>query len=388
VLAGRRAQGFRRQPGNAISGAMRIFPILSAYIGRQFLVAFLGGLLVIMALILLFDVIELLRRAAANPEVEASTLIVMALLKLPQMINLVLPFAVMIGAMVAFWRLTRSHELIIARASGVSVWQFLGPVMALVFVVGVLNVTAFNPLAAKLYTQYERMQDVLLMRKTNPLVLSKEGLWLREAQEAEHVVLHADAVRQEGLELHMREISIFVFDGPDRFLERINARTGRLVDNVFDLQKVWMMQPGRASEYFDELKLPTTLTISKIQSNFSSPETVSFWELPEFIRFFEGAGFSAARHRLHLQSMIASPFLLCAMVLLAAVFTLQPNQRSGGLLTRVASGVIAGFLLYFFSKLVYALGLGQTLPLFLSAWSPAIVASLVGIGSLLHLEDG
>jgi lipopolysaccharide export system permease protein len=186
----------------------------------------------------------------------------------------------------------------------------------------------------------------------------------------------------------MREISIFVFDGPDRFRQRINAQTGRLIGNVFELQKVWTMQPGLASQFMEEVRLPTSLTISKIQSNFSSPETVSVWELPEFIRFFENSGFSAARHRLHLQSLMASPFLLCAMVLLAAVFTLQPNQRSGGLLTRIASGVIAGFLLYFFSKLVYALGLGQTLPLFLAAWSPALVASLIGVGSLLHLEDG
>ena len=81
----------------------------------------------ILGVILLFDVIELIRRAAGRTELDFWLLLGMALLKLPQMMHTILPFAVMIGAMVCFWRLTRTHELVVVRSAGISAWQFLAP---------------------------------------------------------------------------------------------------------------------------------------------------------------------------------------------------------------------------------------------------------------------
>jgi lipopolysaccharide export system permease protein len=367
---------------------MRLSPILSVYIGRQFLVAFLAVLMVIMGLILLFDLIELMRRAAAHPDAGFGLLLGMALMKLPQMMHTVLPFAVMIGSMVAFWRLTRSHELVVARAAGVSVWQFLGPVVIIVAALGIVNVVAFNPLASAMYARFERLQDDLLLRRSNPLTLSESGLWLRETQDEVHAVVHADQVRQEGMRLYLRDVSIFMFDGPDQFSHRIDAASGELADKQFDLRDVWVMRAGRPSEHHDGFHLKTTLTLDTIQDNFASPETVSFWQLPRFIDFFESAGFSAVKHRLYWQSLMASPLLLCAMVLIAAIFSLNPNMRSGGMMMRVGGGVVSGFLLYFFSKVIYAFGLSSTLPQLLAAWSPAMVTALLGMTILLYLEDG
>ncbi len=76
------------------------------------------------------------------------------------------------------------------------------------------------------------------------------------------------------------------------------------------------------------------------------------------------------------------------MVLVAAVFSLTPNLRSGGAVFRVAAAAAAGFLLYFFTKVVYALGLSATLPVGLAAWTPPMVTGLASIGALFHLEDG
>jgi len=75
-------------------------------------------------------------------------------------------------------------------------------------------------------------------------------------------------------------------------------------------------------------------------------------------------------------------------VLVAAVFSLRPDMRSGGIMMRLSGGVVAGFIFYFFSKVIYALGLSSTLPVGMAAWIPAIVTGLVGLGALFHLEDG
>jgi len=60
----------------------------------------------------------------------------------------VMPFAILFGTMLAFWRLTRSNELVVARAAGVSVWGFLTPALAVALLIGVVAVTLLNPIAS------------------------------------------------------------------------------------------------------------------------------------------------------------------------------------------------------------------------------------------------
>ncbi|OAN52200.1 LPS export ABC transporter permease LptG [Paramagnetospirillum marisnigri] len=367
---------------------MRLSPLLSGYIARQFASAFGGVLLVILGIILLFDLIELIRRAAGKAELGAGLIFVLALLKLPQMLHTVLPFAMMIGAMICFWRLTRSHELVVARSAGISAWQFIAPVLAVSSVFGIFEITAFNPLAASMYGRYERLQDELINAKSSAFDLSEVGLWLREPHDQGEMVVHSQDVRQEGLTLFLKDAQFFIYDRPDRFARRISAETATLVDGVFEVHGAWVMEGGRPSSFVQAMRINTQLTLDRIHDNFAAPETLSFWQLPGFIRFFERAGFTAAKHRLYLQSLLASPVLYCGMVLLAAVFSLKPNNRSGGLGTRVAAGVATGFAVYFFSKVVYAFGLSSTLPQAMAAWTPAVFAGLVGMAGLFHLEDG
>lgn len=351
--------------------------------------SFVMVLAFIVGLILLGDTLELLRRLANKPGAGFGTVMGMALLKLPHMLHLVMPFAVMLGSMIALWRLTRSHEMVAARSAGVSVWQVLAPVLAAAALVGVLEVTVFNPLAATLHSRFEAMEDRFAIRDHGLLSLGEGGLWLRERQEDGQVmVVHAERVRQEGAELKLQQISILFLSPDNRFTHRIEAATATLLDGVLRLQDVWELYPGRPSLRLDSELLGTSLTPTRINDNFASPESISFWELPEYIRYFEEAGFSAHKQRLHYQLLLASPLLLCAMVLVAAVFALQPNLRSGGALLRFGGGVLAGLLFYFFSNVINALGSSQTLPLVLAAWAPPTVTGMVGLALLFHFEDG
>jgi lipopolysaccharide export system permease protein len=75
------------------------------------------------------------------------------------------------------------------------------------------------------------------------------------------------------------------------------------------------------------------------------------------------------------------------MVLIAATFTLRHSRR-GGTTFVITGGVLTGFILYFFSDIVFALGLSESIPVTLAAWTPSGVAILLGVAMLLHMEDG
>jgi lipopolysaccharide export system permease protein len=366
----------------------RLSPTLSLYIGWQFIVAFVSVLLVVMGLIMLFDLIELVRRSVSADDLGLGTLVGLAALKLPHTLQDVLPFAVMIGMMFALFRLARNSELVVMRSAGVSVWQFLAPTLLLVAGLGVFNLIVVNPFSASLYQTYERLIDELLFKRASALNIGVGGLWLRESDGETQTVVHARVVRQEDNILFVLGVSLFEMDDTDHFVRRYEAQEGQLLEGFFKLDKVWESSPNATSIFHNELFLPTTISLEQVQESFAAPETMSFWELPQFIRFSEEAGFSTRPHRLYWHSLLASPFMFCAMVLVASAFYLTTNNRLGGWTKRGLAGLGAGFMLYFFSRLTYALGLSAILPLPLAAWAPTTVAALLGLTYLFHREDG
>jgi lipopolysaccharide export system permease protein len=298
----------------------------------------------------------------------------------------IMPFAILFGAMLSFWRMTRSNELVVARSTGVSVWQFLAPAVLGALAIGVLVVTVFNPVAAAMQLSYEKLENRVLKNGNEQLTLSRSGLWLRQSDDRGFPsVIHAERLAPGSITLE--EVLILSFDKNDRLTGRIDAKQARLENGYWRISNGTRWQPGKGQEPFAEITIATTMTASKIEQSFASPETMSFWELPSFINLLEQSGFSTQRHRLEYNALLARPFLLAAMVLIAATFSLR-MQRRGGTSLMIAAGVASGFILYLLSNVVFALGQSTTIPVNLAAWTPAGVSWLLGTSLLLYLEDG
>jgi lipopolysaccharide export system permease protein len=365
--------------------AVRLYPTFGGYVGRQFLIWWGGIFLALVFLIELFDGIEMLRRTAREETLTFWTLVAMTLFKLPHLAEQAVPFAVLFGGMMAFWRLNRHQELVVARASGMSAWEFLLPVMLIALAIGVVKITVYNPFASAMLLQFERLEAQLVHGRSSLAAISGDGLWLRQSTADGHYMLHAASIDPQRMELG--KVLVLAFRGTDRFAYRIDADRAVLDPGAWRLENARISRPEAPPDREEVFRIATDLTRENIQDSFATPETLSFWAIPGFIQVLEQAGFSALRHRLYWQSQLADPLLLCAMVLFAAAFTLRP-QRRGGTTLIIAGGVATGFLIYFASDVAYALGLSARIPVALSAWSPAVVACLLGAAILFHLEDG
>src|SRR3546814_17612505 len=100
---------------------------LAFYIGRQFLTWFAVMFFTILAVIVLIDAVELLRRGANRPDATIGIITGMTLLRAPFLGQEALPFAVLFGGIFTFLRLSRNPEPVFARASDCSVWPLLLP---------------------------------------------------------------------------------------------------------------------------------------------------------------------------------------------------------------------------------------------------------------------
>lgn len=365
---------------------MRLSPTLSHYIGRQF--AFWSGSVFfgISFVVLLADAIELLRRAAGHESATFGVVMEMALLKLPQMMMMLLPFAILFGGMLTYWKLAKTHELVVARAAGISVWQFLLPALLIALLIGGIRIAVLGPFAAATLSRYEIMEQThLTSHGSSQLAVSDTGIWLRQFDAEGQSLIHADHVAPGSRRL--LDVTIFRFAASGRFLGRIDAPSADLGDGEWRIVDASSSTRRAEPEHSDLLILPTDLTWAQIENSLALPETMSVWKLASFIPVMERAGFPAVRHRLHLQSQLASPLLLCAMVLIAATSSLRPNPR-GRIAHIIATGLAIGFTFYVASDVVLAFGLSGRLPAELAAWGPASVCMMLGAALLFHLEDG
>jgi lipopolysaccharide export system permease protein len=368
---------------------------LMAYVARRFAAMALLMVLSLSALVALFDLIELLRRAATRPEANFALVAQIAALRVPYVAMQILPFAVLLGGIIAFWRLTRFSELIVARAAGISAWGFLAGPVLVALLLGLGASTALSPLSSAMLARAERLDQLYLRNVGGITALAGGRLWLRQADEGlqpQGVAIISGrpmATRElrPGEALRLSEVTIWRLSADDRPLARIEAASALLQPGRWRFEGAVVFGAERVASAPQSLDFPTELTPERIENSFATPDTLSLWALPEFIKILEDAGFSAIRHRLHFQSLLALPLLAIAMALLAAGFSMR-SARRGGVARMIAGGISAGFALFVLDKITGEFGEAGTLPVVLAAWAPAGAGFLLAAALLLHLEDG
>ncbi len=382
---------------------MKITATLSRYLARNYILNLLYLTLALMAIVFLFDTLELLRRASDNKDVPLTAVLTMSLFKLPEVTQSLFPFAVLFSAMFTFWQLTRRYELIVVRASGFSVWQFLTPVIIVAILFGILQMTVINPVGSVLIRKYESLQHTLLSKQKNEIAIFQEGLWLRQAILIEndppetaqpnaeptytpgYVILHAERVKQP--DLRLVNVTVMYFNEDNDFLQRIHAKEVILADDNWQMNDVLVYQSDPIPEKMQNYELPTTLTREDIKESFSTTKTMSFWRLPAHIKTLEETGFDAASLRVHYHNLLSQPLMFAAMVLLAATVSMRPPRSKGAFLL-IVIGVFIGFIVFFMSNYLQALGTSRQIPTVLAAWAPAMISFLLGMSVMLNKEDG
>ncbi|MBU6474556.1 MAG: LPS export ABC transporter permease LptG [Alphaproteobacteria bacterium] len=371
---------------------------LFRYIGRQFLFNFAAIMTVLLGIMFMFDVVETLRRAGGEVHIPLATILSISLMKLPYLAQSILSIGVLFASIYTCWRLNKTSELVVIRSFGLSAWQFLSPMLLGAAAIGILATTVLNPLSAVFLARSNDLNTSYFQPNRDLVTVSKTGIWLRQPIKPQTApALQAGQTGGEGYALihsatfdrsdrQLNNVLVLFFDNADAFLGRMDSSKAYLRHGYWEIYNPVINDKEGARRVATQ-DIPTTLTSRKIEESFADPETISFWNIPEYLSVMKDAGFPATHLYIHFQMLLAQPFLLAAMILLAATFSLRP-PRMGGVATMILLGVATGFLVFFVQSMLQAFGVSQKIPPGLAAWTPALVSLLLGATALLHLEDG
>jgi lipopolysaccharide export system permease protein len=306
----------------------------------------------------------------------------LTLARLPFLLQQTIPFVVLFTTMIALIALNRKYELVVARAAGISVWQFMLPFAGGAFLIGILSTTVLNPLSAKGMQMATGMEASLGIGNGNQ---SNQVPWMRQISDGDDAIIGAQSVDAAGTTLS--GVVIFNFDAQGNILMRQDASTAKLEHGYWLLNNVTQTRPGEIPKHLDSERMRTNLKQEFVQERLSQPETIGFFALPGKIALAKSLGVSPLGLETIYHSLLAMPLLLTAMAMIAGTVSLKFSRFSQSS-TMIIGGILSGFMLYVVTMLAKAFGSSGVVAPFVAAWIPAIVAMSIGATILLHQEDG
>ena len=362
-----------------------LFPILFRYFGARYMVWFTISLSVLIAVISLIQSIELLRRfSARETQIDDFSVIRMALLNIPSVIELCLPFALQAGSMLCFDYWNRTNEFVVTRGFGRSIWSVLNPVMCCACLIGVIYVTVINPVGSVTSRQFETKMNTAFGNAQQKMSISADGIWLRDNQDDSALIIHGDALDVENSAI--RQAMIYVFGDDKKLDRRIRAQSISLTDSGWLVENAseWNAMGDKVDH--STLMMPTNLRSLDLERSSAPPKTIAFFALPAFIAILDRAGLPSVDHRIHFHRIAAIPFLLIGIAMISAKFTLT-NMTRGRRAQLFTRGALIAVTIFLFSHSMMVLGTSLRLPAYVAGWAPAVIVMLAGAIMLARMDE-
>lgn len=361
-----------------------MYSIINRYIFLSFLKHLLTIIFLVTFILIVFDFIEL-ARVSANKSISILKVFEMSVYKVPIHVQKIFGFLILISSVITYSKLNKGSELIVMKASGISIWQVAFPSIVAAFFVGCFFTAVLNPIASSWIKKYEKMEASYLKGHASLLSISKTGLWIKQQNEDNtETIIHALRIVSSSHEL--MDVTFYFRDENGAFLSRLDAESAKLSDGEWILKNVIESSEESLNVSYAERNVPTDLTFTQIQENMVMPETISFWKLSSFISVAENSGLSVIKHKLYLYKLFIAPMFFVAAVLLGMSFSIS-NARYKKMNVAYFICFATGFAIYFTSDILTALAASGAIDSIVASLVPTVVMTGVGAIILLHFEE-
>ena len=354
------------------------FPtILDDYVLRDFTLYLTMIVAAFLTLLLVFTLFELLGDILRN-QVSPLTVGEYLLNVVPYFLYNTTPLSMLLAVLVTFGLLQRSNEITAIKATGISLYRLVIPVLIVsTMVAGVLF------LSDQLYLPYtNKRQDALRNRikgKPAQTYLRPDRKWIFGQHSDIYYYQFFDPDRDV-----FGGVSVFQFD-PHTFqiTHRITADRAKWSESMgrWVYEQGWERSlSGSAIESYRKFDVATYPELAEAPAYFKKEikqsSEMSYDELRRYIHDLEQSGFDVVRLRVQLQKKIAYPLITLVMAVLAIPFALSAGKRSA--VAGVATAIGIGVVYWTTSGLFEAMGNLSQLPPAVAAWSPDLVFGFIG----------
>ncbi len=344
--------------------------ILQRYIAKTVTVLITLALLLVLGVDFLFAYVHELG-GIGRGDYGAMAALLYTALTLPGRLYDLFPMASLIGVLLALGLLSSRSELIVMRASGVSVLQITTAIakvgLGLALVVTLLGEYGVPK------AEYAAESLKIRAKSAGQAMLTARGTWVREGNN----FIHVRALLPKGV---LQGVTVYEFDDEHRlqtatFVAQAKYRKEQwLLENIKQshISAEQVTTDTQASAIWPKLINPSLLNVLLYE-----PDDLSLLGLSRYIDYLKTNNLDASHYQLIFWKKVLQPFSVIVMVLLGVPFIFGP-LRSASMGLRILSGILLGFTFYLANEIFGPLSIVYHFPAVLAAMLPLLLFAMLG----------
>jgi lipopolysaccharide export system permease protein len=350
--------------------------IIHRYILGLLVKNFLIGLGMFVFLFLMVDFFDRFDNVLAE-NASACTAIRYFLFKIPLMVNLMLPVALIFATLFTFGLLSKSSEFTAMRASGLTVAWLARPLIFFGLLLSFVSIFLGEALVPYTERRQKELYNIDIRKKDQKGGYNQENFWWREGPSFYSVELF------DSRDNTLQNFSKLEVNSNWDVIRRTDAEKVEWIDpllgwNMRDVTRFHFETNPMSLERLRTLPLPINDHPSDFYEFRDDPTTMSYRELKRFVKDQKRNGISTTQYLPDLYSKLAFPFVILITGLVVLPFTLRP-ARSGSMAFSSLSAIFVAFAYYAVDSFSISLGRAELLPPLLAAWMANILMGIVAL---------
>ena len=342
--------------------------ILDRYLLREYLKAFVVGLLFFIALIIIVRLLDYdLKKFEDN--ISYITAVKIVLYQAPRRIMEMVPIAGFVAVFFTLGRMVRRNEFTAMKAGGISVYRLLAPILIVTLIICGLFAVFYNSVASPAFHEAHLLQNKVRPQRGRNVVFRGKNNRVFYSQ---RIALDAEKISQ---------LTIYEYDAENQ-LDRITfAKAATWTATHWELSNGYIRHFAQGVEVdyetFDTYTIERHEDPARFIGSEKDPRAMTIKELREQIAYKREAGQISRKEQVKLYHKTAYPFAAVVVVMLGAPIAIRFGR----------AGFFAGLVIAFFLSFIYwALsfatleGLSENGKLhpFLACWGANILYAVVG----------
>lgn len=297
------------------------------------------------------------------------------LLNTPQQFFELLPIGALIGALVGLGNLARGSELIVIRASGVSVWRVAGTAALAGTILLVFGALLGEFLAPPLQNYARQLKTFGKFSKLS--FASGSGAWVKEGN-------RIISIQQQTADNIFGGVYVYVLDADSAGTRRLQT-IGRADSAALVGEKKWRLAnyaesvlsaEGVKARKVGQLEVESGIDPEFVGIAVIDPKGLPVRGLVRYVQHLRANGIESAAFETALWSRIARSLSTVLLCMLAVPFVFGP-LRSAGAGSRTVIGILIGVVYFLVNRTLENSGEVYDLNPLVTAWAPAAGLAIV-----------
>ena len=346
--------------------------LIDRYLAR----AVLGGIavtaMVFAGLFLFIDFVRELKQVGVADYTAMRALVYVAL-NLPQRLYELAPSVILVGTLLSLGAMASGSELVVMRASGMSIARITRSVVQAGLLIIVLVVLLGEYVAPYSVSKAQAMRVQAMNQSV--MVGDRQGVWSRDGERYIHI-------RKVLPDRELRDIHLYELDASGKLKVATHIERARPQGQGWLLSQVstsLIDESGVQTRFLPQQTTNRLVKADLFDVLKTEPEDMSARDLYAYANYLQQNNLDADVYRLQFWMKLFTPITCMVMLLLALPLVFGAQARSGGAGQRVVIGLSIGIVFYVLNQLVNHLGLVYGAPPLLSAALPPLLAAAVVI---------